>query len=136
MTSPLISSFPFWFCYAEQKPLNDEEKSHEDATNHNDVKKEDLPKIQEVSESLKNSTTKHHKSSDVENSASTSTNKNQNLVTNTGTGEDRGAKEPEKTHGPIIATQENSEKGNTTEAKENIKSQSERTDSKEKAKDS
>ncbi|XP_016472680.1 uncharacterized protein LOC107794683 [Nicotiana tabacum] len=121
---------------AKMKPLNDEEKSHEDATNHNDVKKEDLPKIQEVSESLKNSTTKHHKSSDVENSASTSTNKNQNLVTNTGTGEDRGAKEPEKTHGPIIATQENSEKGNTTEAKENIKSQSERTDSKEKAKDS
>lgn len=129
MTSPLISSFPFWFCYAEQKPLNDEEKSHEDATNHNDVKKEDLPKIQEVSESLKNSTTKHHKSSDVENSASTSTNKNQNLVTNTGTGEDRGSKVPEKTHGPIIANQENS-------AKEHIESQSERTDSKEKAKDS
>nr|XP_016487755.1 PREDICTED: uncharacterized protein LOC107807829 [Nicotiana tabacum] len=114
---------------AKMKLLNDEEKSHEEATNHNDVKKEDLPKIQEVSESLKNSTTKHHKSSDVENSASTSTNKNQNLVTNTGTGEDRGSKVPEKTHGPIIANQENS-------AKEHIESQSERTDSKEKAKDS
>ncbi|KAK4363731.1 hypothetical protein RND71_018972 [Anisodus tanguticus] len=92
---------------AKTKPSNHEEKSHEEATNHNDVKKEeDLPEmsLKEVSEShvespnktimlSSNNTTKHQKSSDVANSGSSSTNKNANLVT------------------PISASEETSQKG-------------------------
>ncbi|KAK4351584.1 hypothetical protein RND71_030897 [Anisodus tanguticus] len=107
---------------AKMKASNDEEKSHEEATNHK--KEEDLPK--EVSESpnkttmvSSNNTTKHQKSSDVTNSGSSSTNKNENLVT------------------PISVSEETSEKGNAAAAKEkeNDESHTDKTDSKEKAKD-
>ncbi|KAK4717698.1 hypothetical protein R3W88_016036 [Solanum pinnatisectum] len=107
---------------AKTKPSNDEEKSHEEATNHNDVKKEDLPKmsLKEVSVESPNKTTmvssnntnKQEKSSDVTNFASTSTNKNEILVT------------------PISASEQTSEKGNSASSKETL---SDKTDSKEKA---
>ncbi|KAM3376127.1 hypothetical protein P3S68_014841 [Capsicum galapagoense] len=102
---------------AKTKPSNDEQKSHEEATNHNnDKKKEDLPKtsLKEVSEShvespnkttvVSNNTTKQQKSSDVANLASSSTNKNENSVT------------------PISASEETSGKGNAAAAKENTES--------------
>ncbi|XP_055832062.1 uncharacterized protein LOC129900985 [Solanum dulcamara] len=110
---------------AKTKSSNDEEKPHEEATNHNDVKKEvDIPKmnLKEVSIESPNKTTilssnnstKHQKSSDVTNFASPSTNKDEILVI------------------PISASEQTSEKGNSATSKE---THSDKTDSKEKAKD-